>query len=127
MNDRKTKKQLEKLAIVRNRIALLEAERNEKIAAILTPEQVQQQIDIELNYDAMLSPLYQEDGELVEKIKTAVLKLAQTVRVEGLMAVWNKGKIKWNADKLIGYAEDHPGILKFRDDGNPSVSIRKMK
>ena len=123
----KVEKELDKLANVRAQIAELTAERNEKVAKILTPEQVQQQIEIERSYDKKLSPLLQKEGAFVEKIKTAVLKLGATVRADGIMAVWNKGKVKWNADKLIGYAEDHPGISKFREDGNPSVSIRKVK
>ena len=123
----KVEKELNKLADVRAQIAALEAERNEKVADVLTPEQVQRQIDIERSYDEMLAPLLKKEGALVEKIKTAVLKVGETVRAHGLMAVWNKGKVKWNADKLIGYAVDHPGIMEFREDSDPSVSIRKVK
>ena len=44
-----------------------------------------------------------------------------------LQAVFNKARIKWDDKKLQGYAVSHPEVLRFREEGSPSISIRTMK
>ncbi len=127
MSERTATRHLNKLANVRGQIATLVAERNEKVADVLTPKQVQQQIEIEQAYDKQLSPLYKQEGDLVAKVKTAVLKLKKTVRGTDIMAVFGKASTKWNTDKLEGYAVEHKAVLKFKELGSPSVAIRKAK
>ena len=127
MSERSAIKQLGQLTDVRAQIAALNEQRESELAAVLTPEQIQQHVDIEMAYTQKLQPLKEKEAVLVSKIKTAVLKLKRTIRADGLMAVFTKPQTKWNTDKIAGYAVEHPGILQFKETGDPSVSIRKVK
>ena len=62
-----------------------------------------------------------------EAIKIDVKKHGESVKGNTLHAVFNKGRITWQDDKLQGYAVDHPDILTFRKEGEPSVAIREIK
>lgn len=61
---------------------------------------------------------------LESEIKAAVIALGETVKADGIMAVYNKGRESWDGKALSGYAAAHPEILVFRSVGDPSVSIR---
>lgn len=65
-------------------------------------------------------------GELADEIKGYVLQAGITVRgaQAPIMAVFGHTPVKWNDDKLMGYAAAHPEVLDFRTPGKPTVSIR---
>lgn len=66
--------------------------------------------------------------ELNEQIKAEILKNGKSFKCEWGSATYRKGRttITWNDDALMGYAVDHPEILKFRTvkTGEPSVSLK---
>ena len=59
-------------------------------------------------------------------VKDAVLVLKETVKGEGLQAVYSNGKTSWNTDQLLGYAKTHKAVLEMKKEGDPSISIRKV-
>jgi hypothetical protein len=46
------------------------------------------------------------------------------VKLEGIHAIYYRGRVMWDSRGLSSYAETHPEVLEFRRIGNPSVSIR---
>ena len=56
-----------------------------------------------------------------------VFTIGATVKANGLMAVYNKGRVSWDSKLLDGYAVAHPEILAARKEGDPSVTIRTVK
>ena len=92
--------------------------------SILTPE-IQAQLDeIDAEYKTASETLQGGIAELENEIKADVLAIGVTVKGDGIMAVWNKGRESWDGKSLSGYAAAHPEILAFRTVGQPSVSIR---
>ncbi|CAG0941142.1 hypothetical protein ANRL1_00404 [Anaerolineae bacterium] len=63
--------------------------------------------------------------ELEPEIKQAVLAHGASVKGAHLHAVWNKARVNWDARGLDRYAAQHPEVLIFRSDGDPSVALRK--
>ena len=63
----------------------------------------------------------------VQTVKDAALVLKETVNGEDLQAVYSQGKTSWITDQLLGYAKTHKVILEMKKQGDPSISIRKVK
>ena len=83
--------------------------------------------NLEYERDVLTDGLDQHIADVENEIRIAVTKLGQTVKGSALMAVWNKGRVKWDTKGLDGYAIAHPEIEAFRSEGEPSVSIRVVK
>jgi hypothetical protein len=92
--------------------------------SILTPEIQAALDDIDAEYRTANDALQSGIAELEKEIKEDVLTKGETVKGDGIMAVWNKGRESWDGKSLSGYAAAHPEILAFRKIGEPSVSIR---
>jgi len=67
-------------------------------------------------------------AELRDHAQKIVLVLGKTVNGPGLafMAVYSKGRITWNSDKLEALGVEHPAILTAKSIGAPSVAIRAI-
>jgi len=65
------------------------------------------------------------DKEL--EIKTLVITAGQTIKGSCMQAVYNAGRVAWDARALDGYAVGHPELFAFRKEGQPSVSFREVK
>ena len=61
------------------------------------------------------------------QVKQYCLSAGKSIKSEGFQAVWSKPRVTWNAKALEGYAAAHPEIKPFREEGAPSVSIRKVQ
>jgi phage host-nuclease inhibitor protein Gam len=82
--------------------------------------------DIEAEYGDKLKHAKSVIQTLQEDIKKLVLRQGETVKGGHKMATYNKGRVVWNDDALMGYAVEHPEILKFRKVNDPSVSFRQV-
>lgn len=103
-------------------------ERRAEILAPLIPASVQAQLETVERVAAEETEIVQERiGRLEERIRKRVLAFGKRVDGERLMAVVAKGRVSWDASGLEGYALAVPEILKFRKEGDPSVSIRERK
>lgn len=64
--------------------------------------------------------------ELEEQVKAAIIEAGQTVKAGALMAVFMKGRVKWDDKKLEGMMSLIPQIADARSEGKPTVQIRKV-
>ena len=119
---------LDQLSSVRERLAALPAELNAAIDDLLLFEDAlrQQVADVRAQFAAQAAELTAQAKLLEEAIKASTLLAGHTLKSDGsrLQCVWSKPSVKWNDDKLTGYATAHPEILAFRTVGKPSVAIR---
>jgi hypothetical protein len=65
--------------------------------------------------------------ELEAEVRAEVLRLGQSVRREGVWAVFSRGRVTWDSKGLTQYAQAHPEVEKFRKVGKPIVAIRYKK
>ena len=82
---------------------------------------------IEVEYRFAADFFGEKIASLEDEIKSDVLTIGATVKGDGLMAVWNKGRVSWDSKTLDGYAVAHPEILVARKEGEPTVTIRATK
>ena len=78
-------------------------------------------------YEGVLDAVQGEAAKLKQEIDAEVLNIGATVKGERLMAVFNKGRVSWDAKMLAGYALVHTEILDAQKIGKPSVSLRAVK
>ena len=54
-----------------------------------------------------------------------VLLRGESLRGSVYQAIYMKGRVSWDSAAIDQYARAHPEVLKFRREGQPSVSLRK--
>lgn len=118
---------LEELAGLRALLKAANAEIEIQIEALFTPEIIEERRRILDSYSPLLEELQEDISATERAIKMDTLEHGETVRSATLMAVWNRGRVSWDAKGLGGYAVAHPEILSFQKLGKPSVSIRIRK
>ena len=78
--------------------------------------------------EAELQPMIDVANETIkgleEAIKADVVNHGSSVKGVYLMATYVKGRVKWDAKALNGYAAGHPEIEVFRSEGKPYASIK---
>ena len=88
---------------------------------------IQEQLnDLEIEFAPMKNDLSEKISQIEQDVKKEVLQIGSTVKGNSFMCVWSKGRVSWDTKALDGYAAGHPEIEKFRKEGDPSVSIRKV-
>jgi hypothetical protein len=103
----------------------LEAEKQALILKTVPPEVKARLDDIEAEFAGKAQAASANIEELEGSIKTATLAHGESVRGAGFQAVWNKGRLTWDSKGLNAYADEHPEVLQYRKEGEPSVTIRK--
>ena len=117
---------LDKLSEIQSATDLLQADYEQKRAAILAT--VQEQLDaLEAEYTPKLSAAVENANTITQAIKAAVIEQGASVKGAYLQAVYTKGRVSWDSKALEGFSAAHPEILTFRRVGEPSVSIRGLK
>jgi hypothetical protein len=92
------------------------------------PDDVQKQIDdVNSEFSGKESVADSNINRLEEEIKLLIVDYGQTVKANGLMGIFNKGRIKWNTDRLNAYAKKHKEVLDMQEQGEPYVSFRKVE
>jgi uncharacterized protein YifE (UPF0438 family) len=88
-------------------------------------EQIRSQLEaVDAEFGDRLREADEEVSRLESEVKEAVREAGESVKHEGIHAVYMRGRITWDNRGLSSYAETHPEVLDFRRVGNPSVSIR---
>lgn len=100
--------------------------KQELIDRILTPEIRTALAEIEAEYAPKLEAATEAAANLEAEIRTEVLLRGETVKGNHLMAVWNKGRVSWDAKKLDGMMSIIPQLAAARKEGDPTISIRKV-
>ena len=122
-----TVQKLNQLDELHAHLALVNADYENKRAAILAPLH-EQLTDLEEELAPIQSAISHEISTLETEIKEDVLHVGETVRGHSFMAVFAKGREgSWDSNKLKGFAMAHPEILAAKKpDGEPTVSIRRV-
>jgi hypothetical protein len=88
-------------------------------------KKVQAELDaLEAEYQPLLEAAQDNAASLETEIKNDVLLSGQSVMTDVYQAVYVKGRVTWDNDGISNYARMHPEVLKFRREGQPSVTLR---
>lgn len=91
------------------------------------PDDVQAALaDIDAEFLPKKDAIEEKIAELEEQVKAAVIEAGQTVKAGSLMAVFVKGRVKWNDKKLEGMMALIPQLADARSEGKPTVQLRKV-
>lgn len=111
------------LAEAKGRASALHAEHQQRRELVM--EQVRAQLEaVDAEFGEQLRMADEEVGRLEDEVREAVRQAGQSVKQEGIHAIYMRGRVTWDSRELNRYAEMHPELLEFRRIGNPSVSIR---
>jgi hypothetical protein len=116
---------LERLSNLRNAAEFTrldyETRRKELLKAI------QSDLDaLEVEYRPVLERAEANIAVLENEVKTDVLLCGESISGGMYRAVYTQGRVSWDNDGMLKYAEVHPDVLRFRKQGQPSVSFRVM-
>ncbi len=88
-------------------------------------EQVRAQLEaLDAEFGDKLREADEEVSRLEDEVKESVREAGESVKHEGIHAIYMRGRVTWDSRGLSSYAETHPEVLDFRRVGKPSVSIR---
>lgn len=105
----------------------IRAQKQALIERIMTPEIREQLAEVDAEFDPKIAELNMTLSILEAQIKEQVLIAGQTVKGSFHQFVYSRPRVTWDGKGLDGYAMAHPEILRFRKEGNPSVSVRGVK
>lgn len=98
-----------------------EARRNEAL------KKIQAELDaIDLEFRPILDAAEENATDLEAEIKNDVMLRGETLRGGAYQAVYSKGRITYDSRGIDDYARSHPEVLKYRREGQPSVSLRAV-
>jgi len=118
---------LERLSTLYTERDGLAAQKQKLIDQVLTPEIKKRLEEIEAEFAGKDEAAAAHIDTLEDEIKRDTLTFGESVKAAGFQAVWTKGRVTWDSRGLAGYGESHPELLKFRKEGEPSVSIRRLQ
>lgn len=117
---------LDQLAEYQAQRTLIELDKQKAVESIMTPEIKQQLADIETEFASKYEGVDANIADLTEKVKQAVIENGASVKGSFLHAVYSKGRVSWDSRKLDGLMIAIPQLAEARNEGDPSVSIRKI-
>ncbi len=113
---------LDELAEVRAAAEITRLDYEAKRAEIL--RSVQAELDaLQAEYEPLLESAQARATALEAEVKEAVLALGATVKGSTYQAVYVRGRVTWDNQKLDQYAQAHPEILSYRREGDPGVRL----
>ena len=116
-------KKLDRLADLRAAVDVTRMDYEKKRVEIL--KKVQAELDaVEAEYQPVLEAAEGNASALEAEIKNDVLLAGQSIHSGVFQAIYMKGRVSWDSDGINDYARLHPDVLKFRKEGQPSVSLR---
>jgi hypothetical protein len=115
---------LERLADLQAAVDLVRMDYEAKRSEVL--KRIQAELDaIDEEFKPSLEAAEANAQALEAQIKNDVLLRGESLRGGVYQAIYMKGRISWDGIGMNEYARDHPDVLKFRKEGQPSVSLRK--
>ena len=88
-------------------------------------KKVQEELDaIDAEFKPALDAAETNAAALEAAIKNDVMLRGESLRGSTYQAIYTRGRISWDAAAMNDYARDHPEVLPFRKEGQPSVSLR---
>jgi len=117
---------LDQLAEYQAQKDAISLKKQDLIDSILTAEIKAKLTEIEAEFSIQSEGVDTNISELTNKIKTEVIAHGESVKGTYLHAVYAKGRVSWNTEKLDGLMLAFPQLKEARKEGEPSVSIRKI-
>ncbi len=105
----------------------IRAQKQALIDSVLTPEIREQLAEVDAEFDPKIAELNMTLSILEAQIKAQVLEAGRTIKGSLHSFTFSRPRVSWDTRGLDGYAMAHPEILRFRKEGNPSVSVRGVK
>lgn len=121
-------KLLNELAEYYAQVDALQLKKQTIIDGIYTPEIHNriEAVEIEFGEKQKAAKENIEDLERRIKLETLSQPVHKTVKGAHLMAVYVKGRVTWESDKLEGLMLAFPALAGARKEGAPSVTIRRL-
>jgi hypothetical protein len=93
--------------------------------SLITPDMLQQLKDIDAEFEGKNASAKKNSELLDAAVRADTLKFKKTQWSKDMKhsCQFIKGKVKWNSDKLEGYAAEHPAILAFKTEEDPTTRI----
>jgi hypothetical protein len=114
---------LNRLADLHAAVDLTRIDYEAKRAEIL--KKVQAELDaLGAEYEPILAAAQENASTLETEIKNDVLLAGESVVTDVYQAIYMKGRVSWDNEGISNYARAHPEVLKYRREGQPSVSLR---
>ncbi len=114
---------LERLTNLRAAIDVTRMDYEAKRAEIL--KRVQAELDaLDSEYEPLLESAGENIAALETEIKTDVLLYGESVQAGTYKAVYMQGRVSWDGEGMAKYAASHPDVIRFRKQGQPTVSLR---
>ncbi len=115
---------LERLANLRAAADVARMDHDARRVEVL--KKVQTELDaLDLEFQPILEAAEANATALEAEIKNDVLLRGESLRGSAYQAIYMKGRVSWDSTGINDYAHTHPEVLKFRKEGQPSVSLRK--
>lgn len=82
--------------------------------------------DIEIEFSGKADDVEDNIKKLEAEIKAEVKAEGKSVKGKFFHAVYVKGRVTWNTDKMDAWLVDHPFLKDARKEGEPSITLRKV-
>lgn len=105
--------------------ARIDDEFNNSVAGVYT-EVAKRKWEIDIEFSEKIDAADANAEKLKEEIKNEVKAAGKTITGKYKQAVYAKGRITWNTDKMEAWIVDHPFLKDARKEGDPSVSFRNV-
>lgn len=116
---------LRRLADLQAAVDLARMDYEAKRAEIL--QKVQAELDaVDVEFRPVLDAAEENAATLEAEIKTDVLLRGESMRGGVYQAIYMKGRVSWDARGVDEYARSHPELLRYRREGQPSVTLRPL-
>jgi hypothetical protein len=86
----------------------------------------QRKREIEAEFHGKIGAVDDNIKALEAEIKAATKVEGKTVKGKYFSAIYVKGRTSWDTEGLNVYADQHPGVVKYRTVGDPSITLRKV-
>lgn len=89
---------------------------------------VQKELDaLDAEYQPLIETSQTRLESLESEIKSAIIEHGASVKGTRIHAMFFRGRVSWDREKLENYGKLHPEVLIFRKEGEPYVSLRGLK
>jgi uncharacterized protein (DUF3084 family) len=105
--------------------AQLEADINAKTAKVYE-DIAWRKGEIEIEFGGKAQDAEENIKKLEAEIKAEVKAEGKSIKGKYFHAVYVKGRVTWNTDKMDAWLVDHPFLKDARKEGDPSITLRKI-
>lgn len=86
----------------------------------------QRKLEIEAEFSGKAEDVEDNIKKLEADIKANVKANGASVKGKFFHAVYVKGRVTWNTDKMDAWVVDHPFLKDARKEGDPSITLRRV-